>query len=133
MRYACIPSSMRLLVQQKRHTSSSRAFEGTSAAPRMRCRAMEQRAEIGVFGGSGFYSLLERPHEEWIETPYGLPSDTVHLGEIGGRRVAFLPRHGSDHRFPPHMINYRANMYAMKSLGVKWIVGPTASGSLKPG
>jgi 5'-methylthioadenosine phosphorylase len=94
---------------------------------------MEQRAEIGVFGGSGFYSLLERPHEQWIETPYGLPSDTVHLGEIGGRRVAFLPRHGRDHRFPPHTINYRANMYAMKSLGVKWIVGPTASGSLKPG
>ena len=92
---------------------------------------MEQRAEIGVFGGSGFYSLLEHPHEQWIETPYGLPSDTVHLGEIAGRRVAFLPRHGADHRFPPHMINYRANMYAMKSLGVKWIVGPTASGSLK--
>ncbi|HZZ00474.1 MAG TPA: S-methyl-5'-thioadenosine phosphorylase [Candidatus Baltobacteraceae bacterium] len=92
---------------------------------------MEQRAEIGVFGGSGFYSLLERPHEQWIETPYGLPSDTVHLGEIGGRSVAFLPRHGRDHRFPPHRINYRANVYAMKSLGVKWIVGPTASGSLK--
>ena len=92
---------------------------------------MEQRAEIGVFGGSGFYSLLERPHEQWIETPYGLPSDAVHLGEIGGRRVAFLPRHGRDHQFPPHKINYRANMYAMKSLGVRWIVGPTASGSLK--
>jgi len=93
---------------------------------------MEQGAEIGVFGGSGFYSLLERPHEQWIETPYGLPSDTIHLGEIAGRRVAFLPRHGRDHRFPPHAINYRANMFAMKSLGVKWIVGPTASGSLKP-
>lgn len=92
---------------------------------------MERRAEIGVFGGSGFYSLLEHPHEQWIETPYGLPSDTVHLGEIDGRRVAFLPRHGRDHRFPPHEINYRANMHAMKSLGVKWIVGPTASGSLK--
>lgn len=93
---------------------------------------MEQRAEIGVFGGSGFYSLLERPQEQWIETPYGAPSDTVHLGEIAGRRVAFLPRHGHDHRYPPHAINYRANVYAMKSLGVKWIVGPTASGSLEP-
>jgi len=92
---------------------------------------MEQRAEIGVFGGSGFYSLLENPQEEWIETPYGPPSDPVHLGEIGGRRVAFLPRHGRDHRFPPHMINYRANMYAMKLLGVKWVIGPNASGSLK--
>ncbi|MBV8331269.1 MAG: S-methyl-5'-thioadenosine phosphorylase [Candidatus Eremiobacteraeota bacterium] len=98
---------------------------------------MESVAEIGVFGGSGFYSLLEHPHEQWIETPYGLPSDSVHLGDIAGRRVAFLPRHGRDHRFPPHTINYRANIYAMKSLGVKWILGPTASGSLakayKPG
>jgi 5'-methylthioadenosine phosphorylase len=92
---------------------------------------MEQRAEIGVFGGSGFYSLLENPHEQWIETPYGIPSDTVHLGEIAGRRVAFLPRHGRNHLLPPHKVNYRANMYAMKSLGVKWILGPTASGSLK--
>ncbi|MBV8584174.1 MAG: S-methyl-5'-thioadenosine phosphorylase [Candidatus Eremiobacteraeota bacterium] len=98
---------------------------------------MESVAEIGVFGGSGFYSLLEHPHEQWIETPYGLPSDSVHLGDIAGRRVAFLPRHGRDHRFPPHTINYRANIYAMKSLGVKWILGPTASCSLakayKPG
>jgi len=97
----------------------------------------ELRAEIGVFGGSGFYSLVENAHEAWIETPYGAPSDRVHLGEIAGRRVAFLPRHGRDHRFPPQSINYRANLYAMKALGVKWIVGPTASGSLtqalKPG
>jgi 5'-methylthioadenosine phosphorylase len=94
-------------------------------------------APIGVFGGSGFYSLIERPREMWIETPYGAPSAKVHLGEIAGRRVAFLPRHGSEHQYPPHKINYRANVYAMKSLGVRWIVGPTASGSLskklKPG
>jgi len=91
----------------------------------------EQRADIGVFGGSGFYSLIEDAHEVWIETPYGLPSDRVHIGEHGGRRIAFLPRHGRDHRYPPHLVNYRANVYAMKMLGVKWIVGPTACGSLK--
>lgn len=91
----------------------------------------ELRADIGVFGGSGFYSLLEDALEAWIETPYGAPSDRVTIGEIAGKRVAFLPRHGKDHRFPPQYINYRANLSAMKTLGVKWIVGPTASGSLK--
>ena len=91
----------------------------------------ELSAEIGVFGGSGFYSLMEDAHEAWIETPYGAPSDRVAIGEIGGKRVAFLPRHGNDHRFPPQSINYRANVYAMKSLGVRWIIGPTAAGSLK--
>jgi 5'-methylthioadenosine phosphorylase len=99
--------------------------------------ANEARADIGVFGGSGFYSLIAGAHEAWVETPYGTPSDKVALGEIAGRRVAFLPRHGKDHRFPPQAINYRANLYAMKQLGVKWIIGPTASGSLakdvKPG
>lgn len=55
--------------------------------------------EIGVFGGSGFYSLMENAQEIWVETPYGAPSDKVAIGEIGGRRVAFLPRHGKDHRF----------------------------------
>jgi 5'-methylthioadenosine phosphorylase len=95
--------------------------------------AAELRADIGVFGGSGFYSLIEGAHEEWVETPYGAPSDRVALGEIAGKRVAFLPRHGKDHRFPPHAINYRANLYAMKALGVKWIIGPTAAGSLAKG
>src|ERR1700689_5003296 len=90
----------------------------------------ELRADIGVFGGSGFYSLIENAHEAWVETPYGAPGDKVALGEIAGRRVAFLPRHGKDHRFPPQSINYRANLYAMKLLGVKWIIGPTACGSL---
>ncbi|MGC9992878.1 MAG: S-methyl-5'-thioadenosine phosphorylase [Candidatus Cybelea sp.] len=88
------------------------------------------RADIGVFGGSGFYSLIANAREAWVETPYGAPSDKVALGEIAGRRVAFLPRHGKDHRFPPQAINYRANLYAMKKLGVKWIVAPTACGSL---
>ncbi len=92
---------------------------------------MTERAQIGVFGGSGFYALMENATERWIETPYGLPSDKVALGEIGGRRVAFMPRHVRDHRYPPHAINYRANLYAMKQLGVEWILGPTACGSLK--
>ena len=91
----------------------------------------QERADIGVFGGSGFYSLIENAREVAIETPYGAPSDKLALGEIAGKRVAFLPRHGKDHRFPPHMINYRANLYAMKMLGVKRIIAPTACGSLK--
>lgn len=88
-------------------------------------------ATIGIFGGSGFYSLLENARELWVQTPYGMPSDTISLGEIGGKRVAFLPRHGRDHRYPPHAINYRANVWAMKELGVERIIGPTASGSLR--
>ena len=90
-----------------------------------------ERADIGVFGGSGFYSLLENARETWIETPYGAPSDKVAIGEIAGKTVAFLPRHGKDHRYPPQTINYRANMWAMKELGVSRIIGPTACGSLK--
>ena len=90
-----------------------------------------ERADIGVFGGSGFYSLIENAREVWIETPYGAPSDRVALGEIAGKRVAFLPRHGKDHRFPPQSINYRANLYAMKMLGVRFIIAPNACGSLK--
>jgi 5'-methylthioadenosine phosphorylase len=90
------------------------------------------KAEIGVFGGSGFYSLLENPVEVKVDTPYGAPSGPVMLGEIGGRSVAFLPRHGAAHQLPPHMINYRANVFAMKELGVQQIVGPNACGSLQP-
>ncbi|MCE5190341.1 MAG: S-methyl-5'-thioadenosine phosphorylase [Actinomycetia bacterium] len=91
------------------------------------------KAEIGVFGGSGFSSLLEDAIELKVDTPYGAPSSPVMLGEIGGRDVAFLPRHGKDHEYPPHMINYRANVYAMKLLGVSRIIGPNACGSLQPG
>jgi 5'-methylthioadenosine phosphorylase len=91
----------------------------------------DQRAEIGVFGGSGFYSFLEDVEEVVIETPYGPPSDSYFIGEIAGRRVAFLPRHGRKHQYPPHKINYRANLWGMKALGVSRIIGPCASGSLK--
>jgi 5'-methylthioadenosine phosphorylase len=92
----------------------------------------EQLAEIGVFGGSGFYSLLEHRQELRVETPYGDPSDLLHLGEIGGRRVAFLPRHGARHQYPAHTVNYRANVWAMKSIGVTRLLGPCAAGSLQP-
>jgi len=94
-------------------------------------------AEIGVFGGSGFYELLENPREHRMNTPYGAPSAPVMIGTIEQRTVAFMPRHGSSHQYPPHMINYRANVWAMKELGVTRIIGPNACGSLqshvKPG
>lgn len=88
-------------------------------------------ADIGIFGGSGFYKLLKDCEERWVETPYGSPSDTVMIGTLGGRRVAFLPRHGAKHLLPPHMINFRANLWAMKSLGVQRIISPCAAGSLQ--
>ncbi len=97
---------------------------------------MEQ-AEIGIFGGSGFYSLLDNVKEVAVHTPYGAPSDKLALAEIAGRKVVFLPRHGKNHQLPPHMINYRANLWAMRELGVTRIIGPCAAGSLqanvKPG
>lgn len=89
-------------------------------------------AEIGVFGGSGFYELLSGAKELNVETPYGPPSDVITIGEISGRRVAFLPRHGRRHTLPPHVIDYRANVAAMRSLGVTRILGPCAAGSLQP-
>jgi 5'-methylthioadenosine phosphorylase len=98
---------------------------------------MNHKADIGVFGGSGFYSFLDNVEEIEIETPYGKPSDKITLAQIGDKKVAFLPRHAKDHSLPPHTIPYRANLYAMKMLGVKHIIAPTASGSLqvdyKPG
>jgi 5'-methylthioadenosine phosphorylase len=89
-------------------------------------------AEIGVFGGSGFYSLLDDVREVKVDTPYGPPSDSYFLATVGGRRVAFLPRHGRRHTIPPHRINYRANVWAMRSLGVKAVISPCAAGSLQP-
>jgi 5'-methylthioadenosine phosphorylase len=89
-------------------------------------------AEIGVFGGSGFYSFLDDVEERELATPYGSPSAPLTIGEIGGKRVAFLPRHGRRHELPPHAIPYRANVWAMRELGVRRIIGPNASGSLKP-
>ncbi|MEO8272626.1 MAG: S-methyl-5'-thioadenosine phosphorylase [Chloroflexota bacterium] len=98
---------------------------------------MAQQAEIGVFGGSGFYSLLDDVREVKVDTPYGPPSDSFSLATVAGRSVAFLPRHGRRHTIPPHRINYRANAWAMRSLGVKAVISPCAAGSLqldvKPG
>ena len=92
---------------------------------------MAAGAEIGIFGGSGFYSFLENVEEVQVDTPYGTPSAPVSIGTIEGRRVGFLPRHGVKHQFPPHKINYRANLWALKELGITRIVGPCAAGSLK--
>ncbi|MFZ5352455.1 MAG: S-methyl-5'-thioadenosine phosphorylase [Bacillota bacterium] len=92
---------------------------------------MDYRADIGVFGGSGFYSFLDDVEEIEIDTPFGKPSDKIALATVGDKKVAFLPRHGKKHSFPPHLIPYRANLYAMKMLGVSCIIAPTASGSLK--
>jgi 5'-methylthioadenosine phosphorylase len=89
-------------------------------------------AEIGVFGGSGFYSFLDNVEEVDLTTPYGKPSAPVRVGDIGGRRVAFIPRHGLKHQFPPHKVPYRANLSAMKELGVERVIGPCAAGSLQP-
>jgi 5'-methylthioadenosine phosphorylase len=88
-------------------------------------------AEIGVFGGSGFYSFLDEVEEVNVETPYGAPSAPLFIGEIGGQRVAFLPRHGANHELPPHRIPYRANVWAMREAGVRRIIGPCASGALQ--
>lgn len=91
------------------------------------------RADVGVFGGSGFYSLMAGPIEQVsVQTPFGAPSDSIAIGHLGELRVAFLPRHGPHHRIPPHAINYRANVWAMAQLGVRRIIAPTAAGSLQP-
>jgi 5'-methylthioadenosine phosphorylase len=88
-------------------------------------------AEIGIFGGSGFYSFLDEVEEVAVETPFGEPSAPPVIGEVGGKRVAFLPRHGRSHELPPAQINYRANVWALKELGVRRIIGPCASGALR--
>jgi 5'-methylthioadenosine phosphorylase len=88
-------------------------------------------AEVAVIGGTGFYSFLDDPVEHAVETPYGAPSAPVAVGSVGGRRVAFLPRHGQHHELPPHRINYRANLWALRSLGVRQVLAPCAVGGLR--
>ncbi len=87
---------------------------------------------IGVFGGSGFYRFLEDVEEMPVATPYGPPSAPVGVGSLDGVDLAFMPRHGAEHSLPPHRINYRANVWAMKEVGVDRLIGPCAVGSLKP-
>ena len=89
------------------------------------------RAEVGIIGGSGFYSFFGDAERVEVETPFGAPSGPLTLGEVAGRRVAFLPRHGEGHQFAPHRVNYRANLWAMKALGVTQVLGPCAVGSLQ--
>lgn len=93
---------------------------------------MPPAADVGIFGGSGFSTLLDGAETVEVETPYGAPSAPVSIVEVGGQRVAFLPRHGARHELPPHRIPYRANLWAMRELGVRRIVGPCASGALRP-
>jgi 5'-methylthioadenosine phosphorylase len=94
---------------------------------------MGERAEIGIIGGTGLYQMegFTDVREVAAETPFGPPSDTFMVGSLDGRRVAFLPRHGRGHRILPHELNFRANVFAMKKLGVEWILSVSAVGSLK--
>lgn len=87
---------------------------------------------VGVIGGSGFYSLLDEATEHRVQTPYGSPSAAVTTGTLAGRDVAFLPRHGVGHRFPPHLVPARANLWALRSLGVRQVLSLSAVGSLTP-
>jgi 5'-methylthioadenosine phosphorylase len=93
--------------------------------------APEDTAPVGVIGGSGLYTLLDDAEEIPVQTPFGDPSDALVRGTVGGRQVVFLPRHGRDHRYPPHTINYRANLWALRSLGVRQVLAPCAVGSLR--
>jgi 5'-methylthioadenosine phosphorylase len=86
---------------------------------------------LGVIGGSGFYEFLDDPDWVTVDTPFGKPSAQVAVGTVGGRFVAFLPRHGRRHEFPPHRVNYRANIWALRTLGIRRILAPCAVGSLQ--
>ncbi|MFC6285873.1 S-methyl-5'-thioadenosine phosphorylase [Nocardioides sp. GCM10027114] len=88
-------------------------------------------AEVAVIGGSGFYAFLEDAEERAVSTPYGEPSGPISVGTVAGRRVAFVPRHGPHHEHPPHAINYRANLWALRSLGVRQVLAPCAVGGLR--
>ena len=89
-------------------------------------------ADIAVIGGSGFYDFLDDAEQVSVQTPYGPPSEALAIGRVGDRRVAFLPRHGRDHRFPAHRIPYRANLWALRSVGVRQVLAPCAVGGLQP-
>jgi 5'-methylthioadenosine phosphorylase len=95
----------------------------------------EGNVEIGIFGGTGNYdpALVEDAREIKVYTPYGPPSDFIYVGWVKGRKVAFLARHGKRHVYPNYRVNWRANVWAMKELGVKRIISPCAVGSLQPG
>ena len=89
-------------------------------------------AEIGIIGGSGFYSFFADAEPVFVSTPFGPPTSPIAIGTVGGRRVAFVARHGAKHEYPPHLVNYRANLWAFRSLGVRQVLAPCAVGSLRP-
>jgi 5'-methylthioadenosine phosphorylase len=91
----------------------------------------DTQIQVGIFGGSGFYELLDDAREVKVDTPYGEPSAPVVVGAIDGRPVGFMPRHGRNHELPPHRINYRANLWAMSHLGATDVILPCAAGSLQ--
>ncbi|MCD6402905.1 MAG: S-methyl-5'-thioinosine phosphorylase [Candidatus Aenigmarchaeota archaeon] len=92
---------------------------------------------IGIIGGTGVYKIFEEFEELEVSTPYGSPSDKVFVGEVNRKKIAFLPRHGRNHSIPPHRINYRANVYAFKQIGAKYVIATSAVGiintKIKPG
>ena len=90
------------------------------------------RAEIGVIGGSGLYEFLDDAQEVEVHTPWGPVADPLLIGEVEGRSVAFVARHGQGHRFAPHKVNYRANLWALRAVGVRQVLSPCAVGSLVP-
>jgi 5'-methylthioadenosine phosphorylase len=92
---------------------------------------MKATAEIGVIGGSKFYDLFEESKQFCINTPFGAPSDKISILDSFGKKIAFIPRHGKNHQLIPQLINYKANLWALRSLGVKKIMGVSMAGSLK--
>jgi 5'-methylthioadenosine phosphorylase len=90
------------------------------------------RPDIGIIGGSGFYEFLSDAKAVTVETPFGKPSAAISVGAVGDRPVAFIPRHGKNHEFAPHRVNFRANLWALRSLGVRQVLAPCAVGALVP-
>lgn len=99
--------------------------------PEAAARVKPMQADIGIIGGSGFYSFFDQAEKVEVDTPFGAPSAPLSVGEVAGRRVAFLPRHGERHQFAPHKVNYRANLWALRSVGVRQVLAPCAVGGLR--
>ena len=98
----------------------------------MNQKTNQEQAAIGVFGGSGFYEFLENAQEHDLDTPYGKPSSPITVGTVAGHTVAFMARHGREHGFVAHRVPYRANVWAMHSIGVRSLIAPCSVGSLQP-
>ena len=108
------------------HTETSGTSDPSATSP------VGPRAEIGVIGGSGLYDFLEHYETVEVETPFGPPSDPLVVGEVEGRMVAFIARHGKDHRFAPHRVNYRANLWALRASGCGRFCRRAPSGRCAP-